>query len=311
MFNCKIFEKTPLQAYNEKLDIFQIKFDIFSELQEFQKIGRMTVSKNEFFVSNKEIKEMKEDVEDEKEDDEVRRKINRLKIISKIKEKKLIRDITNIKLYVQEVKENDDKKEKTEESVLNSEEEKEDTEKEDTEKEDTEKEDTEKEDTEKEDTEKEDTEKEDTEKEDKKEIGEDEKDKKKYDIYYIFDTGYFQKLSRWWYSENREKTKKYITEDFSEFVKYLNEIKNMYSYYSVNIYYKNLLKKIHKFINKITPGLYNLKKTYKDNKEIKAQVDSIILTMLDFKNETEIKKVNSSNSILSLLHQHNKTHILI
>ena len=301
MFNCKIFEKTPLQAYNEKLDIFQIKFDIFSELQEFQKIGRMTVSKNEFFVSNKEIKEMKEDVEDEKEDDEVRRKINRLKIISKIKEKKLIRDITNIKLYVQEVKENDDKKEKTEESVLNSEEEKEDTEKEDTEKEDTEKED----------TEKEDTEKEDTEKEDKKEIGEDEKDKKKYDIYYIFDTGYFQKLSRWWYSENREKTKKYITEDFSEFVKYLNEIKNMYSYYSVNIYYKNLLKKIHKFINKITPGLYNLKKTYKDNKEIKAQVDSIILTMLDFKNETEIKKVNSSNSILSLLHQHNKTHILI
>ena len=59
----------------------------------------------------------------------------------------------------------------------------------------------------------------------------------------------------------------------------------MYSYYSVNIYYKNLLKKIHKFINKITPGLYNLKKTYTDNKEIKAHLDSIILTMLDFKNE--------------------------
>ena len=65
MFNCKIFEKTPLQAYNEKLDIFQIKFDIFSELQEFQKIGRMSVSKDEFFVSKKEKDEMKKDVEKE------------------------------------------------------------------------------------------------------------------------------------------------------------------------------------------------------------------------------------------------------
>ena len=298
MFNCKIFEKTPLQAYNEKLDIFQIKFDIFSELQEFQKIGRMSVSKDEFFVSKKEKDEMKKDVEkedgekedlkkeentDEKiiEDEEIRKKIqNRLKIISKFKQKKLIRDITNVKLYVEEVKENDNKEE-----TENKEVEKEESEG---------------------------AEEEAKEEEEAKGAEEEAKEEEeKYDIYYIFDIGYFQKLSRWWYSENREKTKKYITEDFSEFVKYLNEIKNMYSYYSVNIYYKNLLKKIHKFINKITPGLYNLKKTYTDNKEIKAQVDSIILTMLDFKNETEIKKIKSSNSILSLLHQHNKTHILI
>ena len=69
--------------------------------------------------------------------------------------------------------------------------------------------------------------------------------------------------------------------------------------YSVNIYYKNLLKDIHKFINSIMPGLYNLKKTYKNEKKIKAQIDSIILTMIDFKNETKIKKNNGT--LLSLL----------
>ena len=308
MFNCKIFEKTPLQAYNEKLDIFQIKFDIFSELQEFQKIGRMKVSKNEFFFSKKEENNMKKDLEkketiektieetDSDDDEENIKKKHRLKIISKFKEKKLIRDITNIKLYVQEVKENEENEE-------NNKEDKEDEDKEDEDKEEKEEKEDKKDKEDKEDEDKED-------KEDKEEK-EDKKGGEKYDIYYIFDIGYFQKLSRWWYSENREKTKKYITEDFSKFVKYLNEVKNMYSYYSLNIYYKNLLKRIHSFINKITPGLYNLKKTYTDNKEIKAQVDSIILTMLDFKNETEIKEAKPSKSILSLLHQHNKTHILI
>ena len=88
----------------------------------------------------------------------------------------------------------------------------------------------------------------------------------------------------------------------------MNEIKNIYKIYSLNIYYKKLLKNIHGFINKITPGLYNLKKTYSDNKKIKAQIDSIILTLFDFKNETKIKK--NPTSLLSILHQHNKQKVL-
>ena len=130
-------------------------------------------------------------------------------------------------------------------------------------------------------------------------------EEKKYYKYYIFDAGYLQKISRWWWSENRVKTKKYIEEDFSDFMKFLNDVKNLYNAYSLNIYYKKTLTNIHKFISKITPGLYNLKKTYNNNNKIKAQIDSVILTLLDFKNETIINK-NIPSSLLSILHQNNK-----
>ena len=77
--------------------------------------------------------------------------------------------------------------------------------------------------------------------------------------------------------------------------------------YSFNIYYKNLLKKCHLFINKVTPGLYNLKKTYSDNKKIKALIDSVIMTLLDFKNETQIKK---HISLSSILREHNNIFLM-
>ena len=143
-------------------------------------------------------------------------------------------------------------------------------------------------------------------KEESKEESEKEQvEEKKYYKYYIFDAGYLQKISRWWWSENRVKTNKYIEEDFSDFMKFLNDVKNLYNAYSLNIYYKKTLTNIHKFISKITPGLYNLKKTYNNNNKIKAQIDSVILTLLDFKNETIIKK-NIPSSLLSILHQNNK-----
>ena len=65
---------------------------------------------------------------------------------------------------------------------------------------------------------------------------------------------------------------------------------------------------LHSFINKITPGLYNLKKTYSDNKKIKALIDSVIMALLDFKNETQIKK---HTSLSSILREHNNNIFLI
>ena len=51
-----------------------------------------------------------------------------------------------------------------------------------------------------------------------------------------------------------------------------------------------------KFINEILPGLNNLKKTYKDCVEMVAKVDSIILTLLDFKERTnEIVRNKNQN----------------
>ena len=57
-------------------------------------------------------------------------------------------------------------------------------------------------------------------------------------------------------------------------------------------------KDVRKFIDEITPGLYSLKKTYPDTKEMVAKVDSIILCLCDFKDKTEdyIKQKNKEQT---------------
>jgi cobalamin biosynthesis protein CobT len=273
MLKTIIFEKTPLDEYNKKLKDYMIKFQIFSELKEFQKIGRIEVTKEEFYKSLVESEE---------------------KIIDKTTSRKLIKELKNIKVYAQcDDAEDADAKDAEDADA--------DTEDADTEDTDADTEDADA------NTENADTEDADTENANTDAENADAEDEKNYYKYYIFEIGYWQKWSRWWNSENRGKTQKYIDEDFSEFMKYLNEIKTMNDDYSFNIYYKNLLKKCHLFINKITPGLYNLKKTYSDNKKIKALIDSVILTLLDFKNETQIKK---HISLSSILREHNNIFLI-
>ena len=109
--------------------------------------------------------------------------------------------------------------------------------------------------------------------------------------YCIYDNNIYQKISRWWYSENREKTFGYLEKDFTKFVKYLDLIKIEVQSFNY-IYYKKLSNNIKKLINKIIPGLYKLKKTYSEEKKIVAKVDSIILTLIDFKTEISKKKKN-------------------
>jgi len=305
MFKLRMFEKTPLDEYNKKLEYFKNKFEIFSKLKEFQKIGRMEVSKKEFYTNQ----------DDEKNDDTGKDTgKDTEKIIEKITSRKLHKDVKNIKVYAvaekkknNEVADKESDKESDEESNKESDEE---SDKESDEESDKESDEEANEEADKESDKESDEEvNEEADKESDKEANkEDQIEEKKYYKYYIFDIGYFQKLSRWWYAENREKTNKYIEEDFSDFMKFLNDVKNLYNIYSLNIYYKKTLKNLHKFINKITPGLYNLKKTYSNNNKIKAQIDSVILTLLDFKNETIIKKKNPS-SLLSILHQ-NKKHFI-
>ena len=63
--------------------------------------------------------------------------------------------------------------------------------------------------------------------------------------------------------------------------------------------YKKLTKEIRNFIDEILVGLYNLKKTYPDCKEVVAKVDSIILTLIDFKDKSEAY-VNQKNTNIKL-----------
>ena len=93
-------------------------------------------------------------------------------------------------------------------------------------------------------------------------------------------------ITRWWYSESRGKTIEYLDEDFTNFMNYLDRILNNILCDPKGVYV-SLIKAIREFINDIIPGLYNLKQTYSDSVKMVAKVDSIILTLLDFKEKTD------------------------
>ena len=93
-------------------------------------------------------------------------------------------------------------------------------------------------------------------------------------------------FSRWYYGEGRLKTVDYLENDFSDFMKFLDDLlKNL----EVDPFcqYAKMAKDVREFIDAILEGLYSLKKTYPDTKEMIAKVDSIILTLIDFKDKTE------------------------
>ena len=93
-------------------------------------------------------------------------------------------------------------------------------------------------------------------------------------------------LSRWWYSEGRDKTIDYLDEDFSKFMNYLDRIID-YLNTDLSGVFVLLVNNIREFINSIITGLYNLKQTYSEYVKMVAKVDSIILTLLDFKEKTD------------------------
>jgi len=106
-------------------------------------------------------------------------------------------------------------------------------------------------------------------------------------------------FSRWYYGEGRAKTVEYLEEDFSNFMKFLDDLlKNL----EVDPFcqYAKMAKDVREFIDTILPGLYSLKKTYPDTKEMIAKVDSIILCLCDFKDKTD-DYINQKNKGIKLL----------
>ena len=93
-------------------------------------------------------------------------------------------------------------------------------------------------------------------------------------------------ITRWWYSESREKTVEYLDEDFTKFMNYLDRILTNIKCDPTGSYVM-LVNDIREFINNIIQGLYNLKQTYPETVKVVAKVDSIILTLLDFKEKTD------------------------
>ena len=90
----------------------------------------------------------------------------------------------------------------------------------------------------------------------------------------------------------------YFTElidvEFDYFMKYLDNVlfnlkqSNLLKYFSLAI-------EVSRFINEILPGLYSLKETYDDFDGMKTKVDSIITTLIDYKDQVELYKNENQN----------------
>lgn len=124
-------------------------------------------------------------------------------------------------------------------------------------------------------------------------IGQIEEDgKKKYTVY---NPGWGQTALRWWYEENREKTKKYLDEDFSIYLKFLDTITNYMEKDLLDIY-GNFAEEVAYYNNSLITGIYTIKKTYNGDKKMEATMDSIILTLIDYKEKViGLRKKNIKN----------------
>ena len=118
---------------------------------------------------------------------------------------------------------------------------------------------------------------------------------KQDNIYYIQQAGPLQKFKRWWYNENRSKTFDDLTKDFTNFFQLCDKIKKN------NYFNKQTKKDVVNLVTKMIPGLYNLKTIYKDcekeseGNKLSLKIDSIILTLIDFKHE-----INHNDSVNSI-----------
>ena len=81
---------------------------------------------------------------------------------------------------------------------------------------------------------------------------------------------------------------------FTNFMKFLDKIIKKTDI-NRSIEMTKLSNDICDYINQIIPGIYSLKDTYPSYKKLHCKVDSIILTLIDFKGE--VRKKTKSQSI--------------
>tara|TARA_Y100000389_G_scaffold185373_1_gene204702 strand:+ start:3151 stop:3702 length:552 start_codon:yes stop_codon:yes gene_type:complete len=127
------------------------------------------------------------------------------------------------------------------------------------------------------------------------------------DKYYVFSNNYTQQAMRWWYEEDRSKTIKYIDEDLGNYINFLDKLTSKIEN-DVLCIYKTFGTKVKSYNTDLIQGLYILKKTYEDqrltfkeNKEIIAKIDSVILTLIDFKDRITTTTENNSKKMDTLL----------
>ena len=102
-------------------------------------------------------------------------------------------------------------------------------------------------------------------------------------VYYRHVRGeYLVQLRRWWTRQGRSHTFNHLDEDFSKFMKYLDKVLNILKI-TYDGRYRLLGKNLKDLANSLMTGLYTLKKTYPTEAKLICKIDSIILSLIDFK----------------------------
>ena len=102
-------------------------------------------------------------------------------------------------------------------------------------------------------------------------------------VYYRHTKGeYLVQLRRWWTSQGRSHTFNHLDEDFSKFMKYLDKVLNILNI-TYDCRYRLLGKNLKDLANSLMTGLYTLKNTYPKEAKLICKIDSIILSLIDFK----------------------------
>ena len=113
-------------------------------------------------------------------------------------------------------------------------------------------------------------------------------------IYYTIEDTDWQRTKRWWNGEDRNKTIEYLDQEFKIFAKFLDKVLFNMKQYNLLKYF-SLALDVSRFINDMLPGLYSLKETYVNFEEMKLKVDSIITTLIDYKDQVELYKNENKN----------------
>ena len=103
-------------------------------------------------------------------------------------------------------------------------------------------------------------------------------------VLYIEPPGYFQFIKRWWYGEDKKTTFRHLDKYFVEFIRFLDNILT-YTRANEKEDIEPLGNKVCGYINRIITGIHVLKYTYPNYKELHDKIASIIITMIDFKEE--------------------------
>ena len=104
------------------------------------------------------------------------------------------------------------------------------------------------------------------------------------DIIYIDEYKWNRYIKRRFNNQSSSKIKDYLKKEFNIFIKFLDQYLDIVKLLKT----KNILtNNLYNFISNIISGLYNLKKSYKENNKILPIINSIILTLYEFNENIE------------------------